>query len=382
MKIGAPALLTRDGTREYRAHVSWSKGSHTLWYRVEERLADLLTTSSDAALVALLIPAMATGEDIHLEGEVSERLYHSLAGPYQDLLRAVIPPLHRIAIHASGFQAPRARPAAVATGLSCGIDSYCLLLDHFFAEDPVGGKVTHLLFNNVGSHGKDGERVFRQRLARVTPVAARIGLPLVAVDSNLDEFYGAGLSFIQTHTPRNASVALLLQGGIGQWLYAAGYSNDTMFVGPTHEIAAADGVALPMLCTESLEITLRGGEYTRAQKTLRVAGLPLSYDTLDVCANPVTDRNCSICQKCLRTLLTLEIAGHLGLYARAFDLDAYRGRRGKYAAKVLRSRNRFDKDVVDLAVERGFAFPLRSYAASPLHAAGYLARRSLRHASR
>ena len=232
MKIGAPALLARDGTREYRAHVAWSKGSHTLWYRVEERLADLLTTSSDAALVALLIPAMAAGEDIHLDGEVSERLYHSLAGPYQDLLRAVIPPLHRIAIHASGFQAPRARPAAVATGLSCGIDSYCLLLDHFFAEDPVGGKVTHLLFNNVGSHGKDGERVFRQRLARVAPVAARIGLPLVAVDSNLDEFYGAGLSFIQTHTPRNASVALLLQGGIAVAL-CGGVSNGTMFVGPT-----------------------------------------------------------------------------------------------------------------------------------------------------
>ena len=113
-----------------------------------------------------------------------------------------------------------------------------------------------------------------------------------------------------------------------------------------------------------------------------MAGLPLSYDTLDVCANPVTDRNCSICQKCLRTLLTLEIAGHLELYARAFDLDAYRGRRAKYAAKVLRSRNRFDKDVVDLAVERGFAFPPRSYAASPLHAAVYLAKRSLRHASR
>lgn len=375
MHIGTPELVQRGDALEYVARVNGTAGASTLWYRVERGFADMLTTSSDAALVALLIPAMAAGEDMHVDGEVSERLYHSLAGPYQDLLRAVIPSLHRVAIHASGFQAPRSRPAAVATGLSCGIDSYCLLLDHCFADDPVDGKVTHLLFNNVGSHGKDGERVFRQRLARVAPVAARIGLPLVAIDSNLDEFYGAGLSFIQTHTPRNASVALLLQGGIGRWLYAAGYSNDTMFVGPTHEIAAADGAALPMLCTESLDITLRGGEYTRAQKTLRVAGLPLSYGTLDVCANPVTDRNCSICQKCLRTLLTLEIAGHLELYARAFDLDAYLGRRAKYAAKVLRSRNRFDKDVVDLAVERGFAFPLRSYLASPVYAVVYLVRR-------
>lgn len=375
MDIGTPLLLARDGHLEYRTHVAWANGSLALWYRVEERFAEFLTTSSDAALLALLIPAMAAGEDIHLAGAVSERLYRSLAGPYQELLQAVIPSLHRVAIHASGFQAPGPRPAGIATGLSCGIDSYCLLLDHFFTDEPPDGKVTHLLFNNVGSHGKDGERVFRQRLARVAPVAGRIGLPLVVVDSNLDDFYGPGLSFIQTHTPRNASVALLLQGGIGRWLYAAGYSNDTMFVGPTHEIAAADGKALPMLCTESLDITLRGGEYTRAQKTLRVADLPLSHDTLDVCANPVAERNCSICQKCLRTLLTLDIAGHLELYARAFDLEAYRGRRAKYGAKVLRSHNRFDKDVVDLAVEGRFAFPLRSYLASPVHAIAYLVRR-------
>lgn len=53
------------------------------------------------------------------------------------------------------------------------------------------------------------------------PAADRIGLPFVAVDSNLMAFYKS-LAFKDTYTLRNVTVALLLQAGIGRSFHAAG----------------------------------------------------------------------------------------------------------------------------------------------------------------
>lgn len=375
MHIATPELVRRGDVLEYSARVDRSAGAAHLWYRVEQRFADLLTTSSDAALVALLIPAMAAGEDIQVDGEISERLYRSVAGPYQELLQAVIPSLHRVAVHPARFRPPGPRPPGVATGFSGGIDSFCVLADHYYADGPADHRVTHLLFNNVGSHGVDGQKLFQERRARAASAAAEVGLPLVVVDSNVDAFYGTPLGFQQTHTPRNASVALLLQGGIGRFLYASTYAQMDAFVGPTYDMSYSDTVALPLLATESLETVSTGGEHSRVEKTLRVSDLPSSYRALDVCARGDAAGNCSACAKCMRTLLTLEIAGVVERYASAFDLAVYRRERDRYCGTVLRSKAPLNREIVRFAAERGYRFPMSAYAASPLHAVPYLLRR-------
>ena len=382
MRIGIPELRELPDRIEYRAAVEWSAGSATLWYAVEKEHAGLLTDLSDAALVGLLIPAMVSGEAIHLDGEVSERLWQSLSGPYQQLLRSIIPTLRPVAIHAAAFRAPRPRAAGVATGFSGGIDSFCVLADHYYAAASGDRKVTHLLFNNVGSHGPRGESLFQERLAAARRGASEIGLPLVAVNSNLDAFYGPDLRFQQTHTPRNASVALLLQGGIGRYLYASTYSRADAVVRPWHDISCGDLVGLPMLSTDALTAASSGSEHTRVEKTLRVATIPVTYRTLDVCAAGTAAGNCSACIKCLRTLLTLEIAGVVDRYAPVFDLDTYRHKRARFWRRVFRSRSPLAKEVLRFAVERDHPLPWQVYATSPFHATVHLARRVAHRARR
>lgn len=382
MRIGIPEIREQADRIEYRAEVEWSAGSATLWYAVEKEHAGLLTDFSDAALVGLLIPAMAAGEDIHVEGEVSERLWRNLSGPYQRVLRSIIPSLRPVVIHATAFRAPRPRAGGVATGFSGGIDSFCVLADHYYAEASGDRKVTHLLFNNVGSHGARGEQLFRERLTAARRGAAAVGLPLVAVSSNLDAFYGPGIGFQQTHTLRNASVALLLQGGIGRYLYASTYALADAVIRPWYDISCGDPIGLPMLSTDTLEAASTGGEYTRVEKTLRVAALPITYQALDVCAAGAAAGNCSACLKCLRTLLTLEIAGVVDRYARAFHLETYRRKRAKYWRKVLRSRSPLVREVARFAVERDHPLPWRVYATLPFHATVHLARRAVRRAPR
>ena len=371
MKISKPEIIHENKQIVYRVGVESIEGHETLWYSLHESFGHLLSNSCDAPLVALLIPAMAIGEDIHINGMISERLWYNLSGPFQRLLQHVIPSLRQVTIYPEDVCCGQAEPVpGVATGFSGGIDSYCVLADHYYSNISERFKVTHLLFNNVGSHGSGGERLFRERHKRLLPTAELLGLPLLMINSNLDAFYGKTLLFQQTHTLRNVSAALLLQGGIGCYMYASTYNYSATFVGPTYDMAYSDTITLPLLSTETLDAFSVGGEYTRVEKTLRVAEVSDSYATLDVCVNAHNTSghpNCSTCWKCLRTLATLEIAGYLDRYSTSFDLIAYKRRRNRYFATLLGSHNPLLREIVQFATERNYSFPTSSRL---IHASG------------
>lgn len=357
MKIGRPRVF-RQGGLEYSVRVDCAGLPPVLWYRLEAQFGEFLTELSDAPLVALLIPAMRKGDDIHVDGVISERLYYNLCGPYQRLMQHVIPSLRPVRIFPADLRGGMQRPAGVATGFSAGIDSFCVLADHHYGK--AGYKLTHLLFNNVGSHGREekGERLFERRYARTVQLTHRIGLPLIRVNSNVDAFYEEALGFQQTHTPRNASVALLLQGGIGRYIYGSGHSYGNAVVRVAKDTAHTDGISLPLLSTDALDAFSAGMQYTRVEKTLRVSEIADSHGSLDVCTHPERAGNCSACQKCLRTLLTLEVAGVLHKYAASFDLAEYKRRRDYFIGLALKRSDPLLAEIVEFARQRGFAFPL------------------------
>lgn len=365
MKINKIKIADKNGYIICGSHVESAIGNETLWYSMPSSFGNLLSNNSDAFLVGLLIPAMKNGEDIYINGDVSERLYYNISGGLQKLLKIVNPSLNFIKIHPENTICNRYESiSGVATGFSGGIDSFCVLADHFYSEIPKQYKITHLLFNNVGSHGSGGEKLFQLRYKRLAPIAELIGLPFIKINSNLDLFYERGLPFIQTHTLRNMSIALLLQGGIRRFMYASAYDYSKVFVGRTNCIGFCDNITLPMLSTENLDAFSVGSEYTRVEKTLRVVSVSDSYKTLDVCVNAHNNReytNCSKCSKCLRTIVTLEIAGYLEHYSFAFNLEVYRNKRKKFMAKLIGSHEPLLKEIFQFAKERNYSFPVLSH---------------------
>jgi hypothetical protein len=363
MIIRTPELIVENGTCMYSVRVDRSGGVQTLWFCLDEKYSRLVSERSDAALAALLIPAMSKGEDIFIEGTVSEKLYFNLSGPYQAVIKQIIPSLAPVRIIPSEIHPANITGNGIALGFSGGIDSFCALADHFFTKVPPGFRITHLLFNNVGSHepGETGRKLFQKRYERLHPVTDRMGLPLISIDSNMDTFYDT-LDFQQTHTQRNASVALLLQQGIRRFYYASGYHYSDIFIGASPDMGYSDPVTLPLLSTESLDLISTGSQYTRVEKTLKVAQIDESYQSLDVCVDGTIRRNanCSRCYKCKRTMLTLDIAGFLDRYAEVFDIGTYRQVREKYIAEVLCSKNPYMREISDFMKRTGYPVPLRS----------------------
>jgi hypothetical protein len=94
------------------------------------------------------------------------------------------------------------------------------------------------------------------------------------------------------------------------------------------------------------------------EKTRAVADMPLARKYLDVCIMEGGNINCSKCEKCLRTILTLELLGRLDEFNSRFDLGAYRRGRIGFIARVLTEReDLFHLEIQDLIRKSGASLP-------------------------
>ncbi len=360
------------------------EGRAPLWFTVPVEFEDLLSDRADFALLGLLLPAMKYREDLHVGGVVTDTLLHRVGGELQDLLCVVDPIYSRVRITADEVSPAPPPAAGVATGFSCGVDSLAVLSEFYLADDvPAELRITHLILNNVGSHGGGGEDLWRERCRRLQPIAKSIGLPFVPVNSNL-EAHHPRMAFARTVTARNAAVAHLLAGGIGRLHYAAAFSYSQIHAPVEGEISRVDPMSLPLLSTRAVALTAAGTGRSRTQKTLALIGRPEAR-WLDVCTNtdPGPTGNCGECPKCMRTMLTLEMAGHLDEFCPVpFPPEPYRARRGAFIARLLASHASHDKELVEYARGLGWRWGARARVLAAGHRLSRLGARSMRAARR
>lgn len=361
MKIRLPEMIDDGDNVIIRTFVDCKNRQEQLWFSVHRNHKEWLTPEAqDAFVLALLLLAMKEKEDIYVEGAMSEKLFYNLVNYYMRIVTSCIPSLSQVRIIPEELRSASytQTKSGVATGFSGGIDSFCVLADHFFGSVPDGFKITHLLFNNVGSHGAGGRQLFRDRYNRLMPAAKELGLPLIAIDSNISEVLP--VSFRKSHTIRNISAVLLFQKLIRRFYYASTFKYEDCFVGETYDIAYSDPMAVHLLSTETTECISSGCQYSRVEKTMRVAEIQLSHKYLDVCVNISGGENCSTCRKCAMTLLTLEIIGKLQEYKGIFNLERYDMIRKRYIGNVLSSKYPQRREIVRKAKELQYEFPLLS----------------------
>ena len=364
MIISAPTITRGpDGVR-YAVNVREAKGDvpKELWFEVPSEAAEFVSDKCDAAVLALLVPAMEAGEPLHAEGRVSRRLLTALNESYQQMLSPVMPHLTGIRVTAATVTDEPAEAREVATGYSGGVDSFTTLLrPRAEGEQPI----SLLIHNNVGGHGSGvrADSVFRERLQRARHAAGQLGLPLVSVDSNLDGFYGPGSGFMATHSLRNIAAVMVLQRKVGVYEYSSGHPRARQVVRRPGDIARIDEASLPLLATESFRTVPTGGERTRLEKLLLVSERPVTFALLDVCIQPRHTHgriNCSACIKCLRAQFLFECAGRLERYQEVFDLRRWRGLRSFQIASLLRGQLDQPDEILGYARECGLRIPLAS----------------------
>lgn len=353
MVVSPPRREHVDGQTRVTVDVS---DRAPLWFSVPDQFADLLGDRADHALIALLMPAMKVGRDLHIGGTVTDSLLHQANNDLQRLLQMEHHDLLPIRVTADAASVPAAHASGVATASSGGVDSSAVLIEYFHSDDvPESLRVTHLLNNNVGAHGPDGDELWRVRCEPLRRLAADYGLPFVTVDSNLDAHYPL-IGFLESVSMRNAAVAHLLSAGIGHLHVGSEISYVFARVDDSGEIARLDPMLLPLVSTTAVSVSSTSSGLTRVQRTIALIGRPEAR-YLDVCTDDDATRvgNCSKCAKCVRAMLTLEIAGHLQDFCPdAFTYATYADHRDAYIARVLSANDPLEREIRDFAAAQGW----------------------------
>ncbi len=340
----------------------------TIWFAVENKNADMLTDDVyDAFAPFMLYLGMYYHQNVHIEGEISPRLYHNITHYLMSIFNGFSKYTKPIKFTVDGFKKTKKGPVdLVGTGISCGVDSLLTVYDNFVETDDPDFKLNSLFAMNCGNNGPYEEektrRIWLERGELGQKVADELGLPMFLVDSNLHAFTYLlkggpnSLGFIAIYC-----CALALQRYVKRYLTSSGSSyedcSNYSLLERDVDISCYCETYMPhLISTERFELVIDGCQYTRSEKVEKICDWDISKKYLNVCLDPKDGiRNCSACQKCVRTLLVLEALDKLDEYKDIFDLEAYQKSRGFFRDKYLQGRDAQSKSITKYLKEHGKA---------------------------
>jgi hypothetical protein len=264
-----------------------------LWYRFPAEFAPAQPDGSPF-LAGALAWAMENGEGLTVDGPVSPRLLAAVDG-IMAVYRSMYPNRFRpVEVHAQEGAPP---PGHDLTGcfFSRGADSWYAVLTAL--EDPdQRPPLTHLVFSrDFYPVDEWSPELMDSRAAATLAAAARTGCEVVQVHtSQKRDFGGAQLT------------ASALAMGFSRMLIPSGSMHGELVPAGTHPVLDF------RYSTERTEI-VHYGDANRLDKVERLARSQDALDTLHVCRwnGAVSEENCCRCEKCLRTMLELHLAGAL-----------------------------------------------------------------------
>lgn len=333
---------------------------------------------ADAFVVGMLLPAARYHQDIVVEGAISEKLYYNLNNSILYLL-SLIWGEKRVYVKANQFKPVKFNTSAVGCGCSLGVDSFATMLQHLDEACPKDYQITHLTYFNVGAMGyvnlNKAKESFQKDLQKVLVFAEQVKKPVVCLESNFSLMYSE-FDFDQSGDIRNFSAALALQKLFGKYLYGSSYPiKDFRF--EKSQTGYYETLLAPLLSTESCELVIANPDMSRIDKTKYIVNNPYVQKTLYVCwkellANKHPNSeiakikdiylNCTRCDKCLRTLLAIDMLGKLEDFSKIFDLKYYRRVKDSYVAKVVygRRNNAFYQDLYEMMRDTNFNVSFRT----------------------
>jgi hypothetical protein len=284
------------------------------WFDFPDSYAAHLTDDGNPWLVLMTALAAMHGGDIDIALPVDARL-HGMAQCARNQWRQWNAKLHAGSVRATQIVPAMPAGKGIALFLSGGADSYHSLLINQ-QKHPMSlpaNAITHA----IQVWGYDvplrNAPLFKSLRDKTAATIAPLGVQHIPVISNIKNVaYDATDHWVGLlHGPALVAVALMLRPLLGEAVIASSY-----LYGRLQEPYGSHPLVDPLLGLQNLHITHDGAWRSRVQKINDLVAAPHLLRGLHVCLN--TDRspadlqrslNCSACEKCLRTMTLLDLAG-------------------------------------------------------------------------
>lgn len=280
-----------------------------LIYRFPASYENSLSRRGDAFVAALLPLAMHLEEELFYDGIVSAQLLHGMQ-EWVRILSHWEPKLFSpIQIHVGGVLRAEPNPqAGIVLPFSGGVDSLYTLHAHLPPQEmQTENQVKHALF----VHGFDVPLNMPQEYdgwaQRFENELAPLNVPLIRCATNAQAFTTGMLSWGFAHGAILASFGLLLEPICRQLVIS---STDSLSV--SHVPWGSSPLLDYWLSSEAVSICNFGCSAERLEKIEKIAHWQPAVRLLRVCIDPrrrQPGKNCSRCEKCLRTGIILHLLG-------------------------------------------------------------------------
>lgn len=320
----------------------------TLWIAVENENSDMLTDDVyDAFVLVPLYLGMHYHQNVHIQGEISPRLYHNIKHYLMKIFDNFSDYTRPIDFTVNGFKiAKKGSKNLIGTGISCGVDSLTTIYDNFIETTDENFRINSLFLANCGTHGdyenENTKKIWLERAKLNEGAAKELNLPVYLIDSNFHAF---------THKVGEQKIGYLaiyscfmaLQKYIKRYIAAStlSYKEIMRFSNESRDLDIAEyaeSYMVHLISTEGFEAVSDGCQYTRAEKIERICDWDIAKKYLNVCINPLDDgHNCSCCSKCMRTLIPLEAMNKIANFKNVFDLDVYNKNKKFYKYRFMKN---------------------------------------------
>lgn len=277
------------------------------WFDIPAELEQDVTTSGNPWFACLLPLAAQSGEALRIRLPVDRILFENAAQVLR-IWRTWYPELHVVPLHGDLVEPMSGlRPGRVAAFFSGGVDSFFTAVrarDH--AAPPERMAVNDLITVwgfDIPLHRPDA---FARLRARYAEVAESLGMQWIDVATNLrtTRWQNAHWSRL-AHGAALASVVLAMERRFHTGYIPGSGSYRDMHPWGSHYISD------PLFSTGTTSIVFDGAAYLRTHKIAHIADDPRVLRHLRICFESESDENCGTCDKCLRTMLVLELCGVL-----------------------------------------------------------------------
>lgn len=277
-------------------------GDDEIYFKIHKKYEDFIFLDASPFAAALLIPSMRKGEDLIIEGSISQQLYDGMYQAMTLLTSWDDLQLKPIKIKAQNITKDTQKSTYIASFFSGGVDSFYTYLKHKKTAD---GKLSHFILVNGYDIDLRNKKLWETTKYNVEKIAKKEQVEVIEIESNLQPLLEPIMVWDYTFVGGLSAVALLLRNKIKKVYRPSSYNYENL-------IGSNDMVIEKYLSTEKISIIHDGAEASRIDKVKKIAHSQLVLDTLRVCYLNIKDTyNCGTCDKCLRTMIGLQIAGVL-----------------------------------------------------------------------
>ena len=288
------------GFRRVAAQVNyrwWQK--EMLWFDLPETIASTATDAGNAWLMALLPLAFELGQSLKINTPVDAGLLQN-AEELQRIWVGWFPKKRPIRIMAE----PAANTAEAGNRTGCfftaGVDSFFSAL-HF---DATGGgqKVNDLIYVWGYDIPLENRSAFDGKMKALARIGSQLEKTIIPVATNLRQTRIGKLDWATVmHGQALGAVGLLMGGRFKTILVSASLSPGDMRACGTHLLTTTQ------MSSSRLKFLDYGSDFYRYDKVAFIASNTVALENLHVCWVGRNEINRGRCEKCYRTLLSLEL---------------------------------------------------------------------------